>query len=499
MLLGLDVGTTHTKLGLYDADGELRLQGKTETPRLFDRSLEHFDPDGVWLAAARMIRDALPKVGADVDAVSVASMGEAGVSIDAQGRPTHPIIPWYDGRSAPQMRQLAERVSPERLYAMTGLAPSPIHTVAKWAWLRQHAPEAWRRTRLWLPMCDYIGFRLTGEARVSTSQACRTMAYDVRTGGWSPAILEAAELDDQFLPSLATAGEPLGTIHREAAASTGLPTGTPVYVGGHDHICAAFACGAVEPEVALDSQGTAEGLTVGLAGAPDPERAGGFGTGPHVVAGHSYLMGGVYSSGGSLRWVKDLLGLHSFEALRELASSVPPGEAPLFVAQMRGAAPPFSDPDAKGAFVELEPEHGPAHLARAVFEGVAFELRAGIEALEQVSAGSTRLVRMVGGMASDPLWGDIRAAVLGRPLELARYADMVTLGAALLAGLGHGTYSSAESAVDCTYRPRRGFEPDPSWAEAYQPRFARYMRFASATKDKTKLGADASSAEQRRP
>jgi len=256
--------------------------------------------------------------------------------------------------------------------------------------------------------------------------------------------------------------------------------GTPVFAGGHDHICAAFACGALTPEVALDSLGTAEGLTLGLPGGINPMQAAGLGVGPHVAPGHSYLLGGVYSSGGALEWVKGLLGLEGFAALSALAALAPTGESPLFIAQFRGAAPPINDPQATGAFLDVTPEHRPEHIARAVYEGIAFEVRAGLEVFEQVAATPISIVRMVGGGVSDPLWPRIRAAVLQRPLEIARYPDMVTLGAALLAGLGAGVYDSPLQAVAATYQPRQHFYPDPDWLERYTPLYPRYLTAARA-------------------
>ena len=91
--------------------------------------------------------------------------------------------------------------------------------------------------------------------------------------------------------------------------------------------------------MALDSHGTAEALTLGLPTRPDPKSAGGFGVGPHVIEGHAYLLGGVYSAGGALEWVRKLLKIESFDVLRALAARVGPGESPLFIAHFYGAAP----------------------------------------------------------------------------------------------------------------------------------------------------------------
>jgi xylulokinase len=484
VLLGIDVGTTHTKVGCYAEDGRLLAHRQAPTPLVTGaEGSSHYDPDAMWQVSAGLIRAVTEQSEVAIAGLAVASMGESGVTLDARGQATFPIIPWYDDRAAPHMQRLTAVIEPAEWFAITGLYPNPIHTVAKWVWLAEHEPSAWRSTRRWLSVSDYLGYRLTDEAVMEASQAARTMASDVGAGAWSPTILDAAGVDASLLPPIVPAATPLGTVTPAAAAATGLAAGTPVFTGGHDHICAALACGALTPNILLDSQGTAEALTLGLPVPPDPGAAGGFGTGPHVIGGYSYLLGGVYSSGGALQWLKGRLNLDSFETLRELAGSVPPAEAPLFIAHFHGAAPPFNDPEASAAWLEVRIEHEAAHLARAVYEGVAFELRAGLEALERVTRVPIELVRMVGGNAADPLWSGIRAAVLGRPLELACHADMVTLGAALLAGLGAGIYPRPEAAVERTYRARTTFMPDPAWQRAYDERYPDYLRYASALQD----------------
>jgi len=405
-------------------------------------------------------------------------MGEAGLPLDEHGEPTYPIIPWNDPRAETHMARLAERLEPEKWYAITGLYPNPIHSIAKWVWLKESHPEIWKKSRTWLSAMGFVRYKLTGEMFMERTQAARTMAYDVCEGEWSSELLELANIPPSFLPPLVTATDPAGQITQEAADLTGLKVSTPVFAGGHDHICASLACGALTAEVALDSLGTAEGLTFGLAETPNPGKAKGFGVGPHVIKGHSYYLGGIYSSGGSVAWVKELLGLESFDALLELASTADPGTSPLFLAHFYGEAPPFNDSKAKGAFLEVTPEHGPAHFARAVLEGIVFEIKRHIEAFETLQGKSSKVIRVIGSPAQNPLWMDIRASIFGRPLELSRHPDMVTLGTALLAGIGASIYASPQTAIDATFQPGNLYKPNPAWQEIYAKSYINYKRTA---------------------
>ena len=489
MLMGIDIGTTHSKVGVYSFEGKLVAHNKALTPKeKTSEGYEHYLPDAMWETASGLIRNTIQQVDGDVHALAIASMGEAGVPLDGNGHPTYPIIPWNDTRNTAQMQRLSDMLEPQQWYAITGLYPNAIHSISKWLWLKENAPEAWQKTKLWLSTMGFIRYRLTGEAAMEASQAARTMAYNVTQHYWAEDVLERVQLSASFLPPLVHGTDQVGTVTQEAAIWTGLTAGTPVFAGGHDHICAALACGALTPDIALDSLGTAEGLTFGLAQRPDSSQAGGFGLGPHVIAGYSYLIGGIYSSGGAIRWIKELLGIESYDRLLELASQVPPATSPLYLAHFFGEAPPFNDANADGAFLNIQPNHDQRHFARAVYEGIAFEIRRHIEVFETLMGQAVNIIRVVGTSAENALWLKIRASVMGREIELPKNTDMVTLGAALLAGIGLGIYKDPQDALRRTYHKDKIYVPDPDWQAAYADRYATYKQITQTLHDSRKEG-----------
>jgi xylulokinase len=480
MLLGIDIGTTHTKVAIYSKRGKLLAQQKALTPKGKSKDgLINFFPEKVWRTTAKLIKQAVIEANVEIRAMAVSSFGEGGVSLDENFEPTYDIIPWYDEqRTIGQLGQLSKKIDAKHLYTITGLYPSAIHSVFKWLWLKEAKPKAWQKAKLWLSMTDFIGYKLSGTAFMEAGQAARTMAYDVIKNQWSEDILKAAGLSTSFLPPVVPATTPLGGITKEASKLTGLPEGTPVFVGGHDHFCAALACGALTPDVGLDSLGTAEAFTIGMPGKANPKKALGLAVGPHVLENYSYLLGGIYTSGGVLSWLKNLLGLESFADLPKLAAKVQPGESPLFIANFHGAAPPFNDPHATGAFLEVKPEHSREHFARAVMEGIVFELKASFPYFEKVTGQRMELVRMVG--SQNALWEDIRAAIYERPVEISAHEDMVTMGTALLAGLGARIYSSPQEAISMTYKTKRLIQPDQKWQALYHAPFERYLKYWEA-------------------
>jgi xylulokinase len=483
MILGIDIGTTNTKVAVYSKRGKLLAQAKALTPKGKSRDGHiNFFPSKVWVTTAKLIKQAVREADVEIAAMAVSSFGEAGVSLDENFEPTYDVIPWYDEhRTTKQLENFSKKIDARHFYAITGLYPSAIHSVFKWLYLKEEKPKAWQRTNLWLSVADYIGYKLSGTAFTEAGQAARTMAYDVVKGQWSEEILNVAGLDSGFLPPVVPATTPLGGITKEASKLTGLPEGTPVFVGGHDHFCAALACGALSPEVGLVSFGTAEAFTVGWQAKANPKKSQGFAVGPHVLVGYSYLLGGIYVSGGVINWLKDLLNLGSFGTLVRLAAKVNPSESPLFIANFRGAAPPFNDPHAAGAFLEVKPEHTQAHFARAVMEGIAFEHKASFPYFEKVTGQKMELIRMVG--IHNPLMETIRAAIFERPVETSAHDDMVTMGVALLAGLGARIYTSPQEAIAMTYKVKRTVKPDAQWRKAYEAPFARYMKCREALRN----------------
>jgi xylulokinase len=480
MLLGIDIGTTNTKVAIYSKRGKLLAQQKALTPKGKSKDgLINFFPNAVWKTTARLIKQAVNEAGVEIQAVAVSSFGEGGVSLDKNLEPTYDVIPWYDEqRTIEQLEKLSKKIDAKHFYSVTGLYPSAIHSVFKWLWLKEEKTKAWQRTKHWLSMSDYINYKLSGTAFMEAGQAARTMAYDVVKNQWSDDILKAAGLTTKFLPPVVPATTPLGGITKEASRLTSLPEGTPVFVGGHDHFCAALACGALTPDVGLDSLGTAEAFTIGLPGRANPKKSLGLAVGPHVLENYSYLLGGLYTSGGVLSWLKTLLGLENFSDLPKLAAKVQPGESPLFIANFHGAAPPFNDPHATGAFLEVKPEHSREHFTRAVMEGIAFELKASFVYFEKVTGQRMELIRMVG--AHNPLWENIRAAIYERPVETSAHDDMVTMGTALLAGLGARIYQTPQEAIAMTYKVKRTVKPDAKWQKLYEAPYGRYLKYKEA-------------------
>jgi xylulokinase len=493
MLLGLDIGTTHLKAGLFDEDGALRAcLVRPNQRRRSPEGWEFYDPDELWQTLLVLLGDLARQAQTlhlePARAVGIASMAETGLLLDRRGgTPRAPLLPWFDPAATPQAEALKQRPDLEARFYVCGLRPSFKCAVAKLLWLQQRGIAL--DGAIWLGAADYLLYRLAGVFATDGSLASRTCAYRLEQQRWDAAWLESLGLPGEIFPPLLPGGAPAGACRALPGLERLIPAGTPVGVAGHDHVCAAFAValasGGVRPGLIFDSIGTAEPLTGAFPARPlgPADYRSGLAFGQHAAPGFLYWMGGLSASGGSLEWLRGILGDPplSYAALEALLDDLPEGPSGLlYFPYLAGSGSPHSDPHVRGALLGLSAAAGRGSLVKAVLEGVAFEMefirraaRSAMSAQAQIGAPSatdtpsdgSAVERIVaaGGGVRNRRWLQIKADVHGCPLEVFPESEATLLGAALLAGRGLGL--SPVLALGGAALER--FEPDPARHAAY--------------------------------
>jgi xylulokinase len=476
VLIGLDVGTTNTKAVVFRPErGDVSAVAARPTPYTPETGpTREIEPEALWATVAACLREVVAVTSGPIQAVGVASMAEAGVPLDAAGRPLYRIIPWYDPRTEPQLRRTLAEVGAERLFRVTGQASRHVYSLYKLQWLRENQPGAFRALRRWLSVADYVVWRLTGAAATDPSLASRTMLFDQRRRAWSAEQLDLAGVATEQLPVVLPSGATAGRVTEPAAQATGLPVGVPVAVGGHDHLCGAVAAGGIAPGQVVDSIGTAESVVVPVGGYRDDVR---LGQGricsyAHVVPGLFVIQGGMALSGGALAWLAERLYPGAPDPITgalAAAEVVPPGsDGLLFYPYLGGNGAPVGDENVAAGFIGLRSQHEPGHLVRALLEGVAFGIRDTLDVIGDVVGEVAPPIRVVGGGARSPLWLQIRADVLGLPVEAVEVPEAVAVGAALLAGVGAGVFADAGEAAAAVKREAARFAPDARARPLYE-------------------------------
>jgi xylulokinase len=483
LLVGADVGTTNVKVVAFDASGQVVAHASTPTPTHYPRpGRAHYDPEELWQVFATTLRKVTGQLNdtSRVASIAIASMGEAAVPLDAEGRPTHEIIAWFDGRAQPQAERLNRTFGRDHLFSVTGLSLQPIFGLCKLLWLKENEPEAFDRAASWLNVADYVAFRLSGVAATDYSLASRTLALDLSRLQWAEDLLREVDVPPELFAPLRQSGSSLGPVSPEAAEATGLPQNTQVAVGGHDHVCGALATGVTEPGTMLNSLGTAEAIFLPLERPlTDPEVGHqGYTQGAHV-AGEYYVFGGQYTSGASVEWFRGSLGDKAdYETLIAEAEKVPPGSLGVFfLPHLRLANPPYDDPRSRGAFVGLSTDVTRGVLFRAVLEGLAFDSRNSLQPLlTHSNVEKLRAIYAIGGGTQNRLLMRIKATVLDRTVTVVGVDEATSLGAAILGGVGAGVYADFPSALKELRYDETPVEPVSDQVRLYNELFRQVYR-----------------------
>lgn len=494
VLLGLDLGTSAIKAAAYDpAVGRVVRVASRPTPVEHPRpAWSQFDPGRLWVAAVACLREAAE--GLKAEGLAISSMGEVGLPLDANHRPLYPPVAWYDRRAVPQVNEWEARFRPEIQHAISGQSVNPSFGVIKWLWFRQNEPESARRMARWLSLPDYILWLLTGAQITDYSIASRTLLFDQRRLDWSQELLAAAGLRYGQLPPVAAAGTLAGRLTAEAARQTGLPSGLPCALGGHDHLCAAFAAGAVRPGVVVDSVGTAEALVMVLPGFYTGEAFArrSFACYAHVVEGCYVLKGGINTAGGAVEWaVRRLAGCEDPQAEPPYAGLEVEAQAnlgrevgPLWLPHWNGSGSPEADRFSRAAMIGARLHHRRGDLLRGLFESLAFWSRRNLAEMGALTGQPVHRLVVSGGAARSRLLVQLKADVLNLPVELPDLPESAALGAALLAGMGTGLFAGPQEALASLRSDSQVFLPDGERAGWYDRLYHRaYLPLYDALKD----------------
>jgi xylulokinase len=471
--IGIDLGTTGARAVRIDAHGALVASETAAYPLLTPQpGWTEQEPEAWWTAAQQAIRGVVAAHDAPVDAVGVTGQMHGAVFLDERDASIRPAILWNDQRTGRAAQAIDDIVGRERLTRITGNRALTGFQAPKILWLRDAEPHHYARIRAILLPKDFLRLRLTQTHATDASDASGTLLLDLAARDWSAEILRALDLPAGWFAPIAESPAITASVSAAGAAATGLRAGPP-----GDNAAAAIGSGVVRPGAGLVSLGTSGVVLVHTdRAAIDP--TGALHAFCAAVPGGYHLMGVMLAAGGSLRWLRDAFASpqEPYDALVAAASGVEPGAQGLqFLPYLAGERTPHMDPDARGAFVGLSLAHGRAHLVRAVLEGVAFGLNDGLARMRELGVEPDELIATGNGM-SNATWRAIIAAVLNRPLRRLLVDEGPAFGAALLAGVGIGSFASVDAAARVVALAPHPDLPDPALVSAYRAEYERFTR-----------------------
>ena len=462
MLLGIDLGTGSVKALVLTPAG--RVLGEAARPYPVNAPRPGWaqsDPGAWWDATAEAVHAALEAAGcpgAGIQALGLSGQMHGVVPCAADGAPTRSAILWADGRSDQELERF-RRLPPEQR-ARLGNPPATGMAGPSLLWLQAHEPAGLAAAAWMLQPKDWLRLRLTGEAAAEPSDASATLLYDLSADAWDFALIEDLGLNPAWFAPLTPSQSIAGELTAQAATALGLTPGLRVAAGAGDTPAAMLGSGLLAPGSVQLSVGTGAQIVA-------PRETPVLDADPVTHCYRSatprgwYSMAAMQNAGLALEWVRRVLGYSWDDAYRE-AFGAPEGSAGLtFLPYLSGERTPHLNPHARGAWVGLGLHHDRAALMRAALEGVAFTLRDGLSAL-QATGVKARVLRLAGGGTTQPLWRQLMADVLERPLVATSTPSASARGAAVLAGLAIGAIASPQSSAESLGAPEPVIEPHPS-------------------------------------
>lgn len=476
VVIGIDSSTQSTKAIAWDERGSALAEGRG-TIAMSNPALGHFEQDaGDWwrstcTALGEVMRTVDPRA---VRGVAISNQRETQGFFAADGTPIRPATLWLDERARHEVRDFPARVGgAERIHAITGRPPDLTPGLYRLAWMQRHEPDVFATVDCIADVQAALVQRLCGGAfRTSWSSADPSGLFDLQAKTWSEPILAALGLDASRLPETYPPATELGRVSADAAAATGLAEGTPVYAGGGDGQVAGLGVNCTTPDRAYINLGTAV-----VSGVWSPTFLHGRAWRTEIAAqGAGYIFENCLRSGAFLvNWFVDQFvpggrTAEVWDRLEADALALPIGSEGVMVQPYwSGCMDPHWDVDARGVILGLSGSHRPAHVYRAILEGITLDQVMRTRAMEAAMGREVAHYVAIGGGAASPLWRQMLADASGKPVLLSSTLEASALGAGMLAAAGAGLYGSIEEAAREMSGTTRPVDPDPSttarWSE----------------------------------
>ncbi len=484
-LLGIDIGGSGAKAGLFSLDGCEIGSGhhEYEMTSTLPGQAEH-DAQAWWLAAVYAIQQATR----DVDTAEILSIGvgctNGLIAVDRDGQPLRSAIMLWDQRALPEVETISRVLDAEEVFKITGNPVAPgAFSLPTMLWLKHHDPELFAAAHKLMVPGGYLVARLTGEFTIDYSRASTTLLFDIQRHRWHTPFLEATGIPLEKLPKAMPSHEVAGQITERAAELTGLRAGTPVVAGCMDTVGASIGFGTIEEKSCFVIMGTAARVASTIGKAQFDRR---FMNSTHVLPERWLTIGAINGVGSSLRWVRDTFGQAEqleadrtgedvYDLLTAQASQAPPGSKGLvFLPYLAGERTPIWNPYARGVFFGATLGHNRNDFLRSVLEGAAFAIRQVIEILEENRDLDLTEIKIGGAAAESHVWNQIFADVLGKKVISCTGTHVEVLGAAVLAGVGVGVYKNYDDAFKQTVTTDLVFQPNIEAHAAYDQLFPLY-------------------------
>ena len=443
-LLGADFGTTSVKAVLFDEKLNQLAESTEDYTVKTSGNIVELEAEKYW----ELLKNAIANTGKEhkIDAIAIDTQCETLILTDEEGNPVRDAIVWLDNRAEEEAREIEAHFGRKKVYEVTG-QPEITATwpASKLLWVKKNEPETWAKTKKIFLLEDYLLYKLTGKFVTEKTLQSSTIYFDINNSCYWDEMLDFIGVDKAQLPALMGSGEYVGEYE-----------GIKVVTSAMDQVAGAIGAGVIEKGICSVMTGTTMAIYLPTDSVPEYKEDS-FVPCHYSFDGSYALLSWSPTAGMALKWFKEaFLNEVSFRQLDEMAEKVPIGsDGVTFLPYLCGSTMPKYNPDARGSFTGLTPEHTPAHFVRSIMESVACMLKSNLDYLKT----DVEEIRVMGGGAKSPLWCNMKADITKKRLITLKNKETACLGAAILAGVGAGAFTSVKDAcsmiqTDKVYTPQ---------------------------------------------
>jgi len=496
--VGVDIGTSSCKTLAVNEEGKIIAGSSIEYPVYSPLpGWSEQNPADWWEAVKITLREVAREAEEQkfcIEGIGLTGQMHGLVLLDAEGRVLRPCILWNDQRSAPFCEKIHEMAGgEEKLLEITNNIMLPGYTGGKILWVREREPDIFNRASKFLCPKDFIRFKLTGEFVTDVSDASGTGLFDVKRRRWANDLIQALDLPISFFPLFVESHEKTGVIKKDVASELGIEAGIPIFGGGGDAVVQTVGIGAVEPSILGVTLGTA-GIVAATINEFQINPGGTIQFFCNVIPDSWVAFGTTLAAGGSLRWVRDIFASSERELAKwlrqspydlmgeEAELSSPFARGMIFLPYLIGERCPHNDPHAQGTLVGFGLHSSRNDILRSVFEGIVFSLKDVFTSMSSLNLNINQ-IRLAGGGAKNPLFQKLHADIFGsKVITLESGEEGGSYGAAIIAGVGAGIWSSVSDAV-AYLEIKTETNPDIRMVEEYAEFFEIYRSLYDALKE----------------
>lgn len=480
--IGVDLGTSSVKILLMDGEGNIAKIVTREYPLYFPKTgWAEQNPEDWYLALIDGIKELTNDCDKTlIDGISFSGQMHGMVILDKEDKVIRPAILWNDGRTQEECDYLNNEIGRDKLTDYTANIALTGFTAPKILWVKNNEPDNFKKiNKLMLPK-DYIAYKLTGVHCTDVSDASGMLLFDVKNKAWSSEMLDICQLELEQMPKIYESYQVVGTITKEIASILGLPDTVKVIAGGGDQAVAAVGTGTVGEGKCNISLGTS-GVVFVSTDKFTVDKDNSLHAFCHAD-GSYHLMGVMLSAAASNKWwMDDIVGTNDYNKEQEKIKNLGQNKV-YFLPYLMGERTPHNNPNARGTFIGMTMDTSREDMTQAVLEGVAFALRDSFEIVKSLGVLVDR-VRINGGGAKSSLWCKIVANVLNVKVDKINSVEGPAFGAAILAAVGCGHFTSVEEACDKLIKVTHTIEQDPELVDLYNSKYEVFKELYPTLKD----------------